>query len=219
MKKKAAIISMGQASEGKFDDIHSVVTNAELLFRGVLDGMSVEDVQANCSPKDGELFIVSNLADGTEVRIAEKAAMSLVNQAIVELDAQGWALALILCTGHFDIPEVSMNVLVPERIIPALLRAMGVKRLGSIVPEDAQIEASIHQYQEFHPIVRASSPYGTRKALADTARLFRGEDVDFIMTDCMGFTRDLGLIVSEAAGRKVFVPRVILPALMNALLC
>lgn len=219
MTKKAAVISMGQTAEGKFKDIRSAVTNAELTFRGLLDGLSAEHIIENCSPRGDETFIVSNLADGTEVRIAERVAISLVNEIILDLDEQNYVSALILCTGHFDIPDVSMNVLVPERIIPALLRALDVKRLGSIVPEEEQVADTVVQYREFNPIIRASSPYGTKEELADTARLFKEEEVDLIMTDCMGFTQDLGAIVSEASGKQVFVPRVILPALLNALLC
>ncbi len=219
MRKKAAIICMGQSGEHKYEDLCKAVSNADLLLTGILDGLDPEYMQQNVFPKGDEAFIVSNLADGTEVRIAEKTAIALTEKKIIELDRQGCGAALILCTGHFEVPNVSMTVLVPERVIPALLRAMNVKRLGCIVPEPEQIRDSLKQYKEFNPIIRASSPYGTEKALAATADLFRRDEVDLVMTDCMGFTRDLGGIVSAHSGKRVFVPRVILPALLNALLC
>lgn len=218
MRQKAAIICMGQSFDNKYEDIFRITPNIDLEIRGILDGLSRQDLEKNAFPEGDEAFIVSNLADGREVRIAERKAIALTNERILELDRSGCKAALILCTGHFEPPEVEMTVLVPERVIPALLRALNVKRLGGIVPEQEQIEASIEQYAEFNPVIRASSPYGTHEALAETAMRFRKENVDLILTDCMGFTGELGKIVASNSGKRVFVPRVILPALLNALL-
>ena len=46
---------------------------------------------------------------------------------------------------------------------------------------------------------------------------FADEPVDMILTDCMGFTREMGELVSARSGKRVFVPRVILPAMLGAL--
>lgn len=218
MAQKAAIICMGQSFEKKYDDLFRAAPGIALEICGILDGMGRGEIEEKISPRGDEAFIVSNLADGKEVRIAERMAMSLTNECIDRLAKSGCSAALILCTGHFEPPETGMSVLVPERVIPALLKALGVKRLGAILPEPEQIAASLEQYAEFSPIIRASSPYGAPEALADTASLFREENVDIILTDCMGFTRAHGEIVSASSGRRVFVPRVILPALLGALM-
>jgi protein AroM len=218
MPQKAALICMGQSYEDKYGDILRITPDVELEITGILDGLTRADMERDVFPKGDEAFIVSNLADGTEVRIAERAAIALTNGRIRALDQSGCKAALILCTGRFEPPDTRMTVLVPERVIPALLQALGVKRLGAIVPEPEQIEASLEQYAQFNPIIRAASPYGTPEALAETAALFREEQVDLILTDCMGFTRALGEIVSTHSGKRAFVPRVVLPALLNALL-
>jgi protein AroM len=215
---KASIICMGQSHEKKYEDIFQAVPGAKLEIRGILDGMTQACLERDVFPKGDEPFIVSNLADGTEVRIAERAAISLTNGRIAALEAEGFAAALILCTGHFEPPETDVSVLVPERVIPALLRALGVKRLGAIVPEPEQIADSLRQYAEFGPIIRAASPYGSEEALAETAAQFRDERVDLILADCMGFTRALGEIIARHSGKRVFVPRVVLPALLGALM-
>jgi protein AroM len=219
MSKKAAIICMGQSGKNEYGDICSMVSNADITITGILDGLNAEYILQNLFPKGSEAFIVSNLADGTEVRITERAAISLTSEKIIELDNQGYDAALILCTGHFEIPDVSMTVIVPERVIPGLLRAINMKNLGCIVPEPEQIQASLKQYEEFRPTIRAASPYGTIEALIDTAELFKYEKTNLIMTDCMGFTKELGEKVSYHSGKRVFVPRVILPALLNSMLC
>lgn len=218
MPQKAAIICMGQSAENKYEDIVHITPDVDLEITGILDGLSREDMARNVFPKGDEAFIVSNLADGSEERIAERAAIALTNERIIDLDKRGCKAALILCTGRFEPPDVGMTVIVPERVIPALLRALNVKRLGAIVPEPEQIAASLIQYAEFNPIIRASSPYGTREALAKTAAQFKEEPVDLILTDCMGFTRALGNIVSTQSGKSVLVPRVVIPTLLNSLL-
>ncbi len=215
---KAAIICMGQGHEDKYGNIFQAAPGAKLEIRGILDGMTWDELERDVFPKGDEPFIVSNLADGTGIRIAERAAMRLTNERIASLEAEGFAAALILCTGHFEPPETDMTVLVPERVIPALLRALGVKRLGAIVPEPEQIADSLRQYAEFDPVIRASSPYGSAEALAETAKQFRDERLDLILADCMGFTRALGEIIALHSGRRVFVPRVVLPALLGALM-
>ena len=81
-----------------------------------------------------------------------------------------------------------------------------------------QIEDSAAQYSEFDPIVRAASPFGPKEALQETAASFKDEPVDIILADCMGFTRSMGEVLAAQAGKQVFVPRVVLPALLGALM-
>ena len=54
--------------------------------------------------------------------------------------------------------------------------------------------------------------------LAKTAAVFREEDGEVIVTDCMGFTAEMGRIVARESGKQVLVPRLILPKLIKALL-
>jgi hypothetical protein len=59
--------------------------------------------------------------------------------------------------------------------------------------------------------------YGGRERLEEVAGMFANEDVDMILSDCMGFTRELGELIASASGKRVFAPRVVLPELLNAL--
>ena len=110
-----------------------------------------------------------------------------------------------------------MPVFVPEKILFSLFRAMGVKRLGAIVPKPEQIEASVAYYSEFSPCICAASPYGPREEIEAAAASFRNSNVDILMTDCMGFTEELGELIQAASGKQVFVPRVVVPALLKAI--
>lgn len=218
MRKRAAIVSMGYSNRSDYGDILGALPGVHAEVRGILDGMSPEDVERKARPQGDELFIVSTLPDGREITIAEDVAKRLTNACLEELSKEGFDAALIVCTGHFSPPKLDMTVLVPERIIPELLRAIGVKKLGSIVPAPEQIEDSSAQYSEFDPIVRAASPFGPKEALQETAASFKDEPVDIILADCMGFTRSMGEVLAAQAGKQVFVPRVVLPALLGALM-
>ena len=213
MRKKVTVVTMGQSyAESEMHDILSTLSPVcDVEIHGILDEMSEADVE-KLAPKGSEMFIVSSLHTGKEVRIAEHNAIRLVNKRLIEADKGGSVAALILCTGHFDIPDMRMPVFVPEKILFSLLRAMGV-----IVPKPEQIAVSEAYYSEFSPRIRAASPYGTREQIEAAAASFRDSDVDILMTDCMGFTEELGKMIQAASGKQVFVPRVVLPALLKAI--
>ena len=42
--------------------------------------------------------------------------------------------------------------------------------------------------------------------------------MDVVVTDCMGFTAEMGRIVARESGKQVLVPRLVLPKLIKALL-
>ena len=114
--KIAAIITMGQSSP-KIRDVHAALSDVVVREYGILDGMTLEDVKRDVWPGENENFIVTNLADGTNIRVSEKLAIERVNECLSRAEADGATAALILCTGHFDSFETKMTVLVPERII------------------------------------------------------------------------------------------------------
>ncbi len=218
MRKKITIVTMGQSpANTKMHDIYNMFAqDCDVEMHGILDGMSEEEIGL-LAPQGSEMLIVSSLHTGREVRIAEHNAIRLVNERLIEAEKGGSVAALILCTGHFDIPDMRMPVFVPEKILFSLFRAMGVKRLGAIVPKPEQIAASEAYYSEFSPRIRAASPYGTREQIEAAAASFRDSDVDILMTDCMGFTEELGEMIQAASGKQVFVPRVVVPALLKAI--
>ena len=218
MRKKITIVTMGQSpANTKMHDVYRMLAqDCDVEMHGILDGMSEDEIDM-LAPQGSEMLIVSSLHTGREIRIAEHNAIRLVNERLIEADKGGSVAALILCTGHFDIPDMRMPVFVPEKILFSLLRAMGVKRLGAIVPKPEQIAVSEAYYSEFSPRIRAASPYGTREQIEAAAASFRDSDVDILMTDCMGFTEELGKMIQAASGKQVFVPRVVLPALLKAI--
>lgn len=116
MRKKITIVTMGQSpADPKTHDVYRMLAqDCDVEMHGILDGMSEEEIGL-LAPQGAEMLIVSSLRTGREVRIAERNAMRLVNERLLEAEQSGSAAALIFCTGHFVIPEMRMPVFVPEK--------------------------------------------------------------------------------------------------------
>lgn len=212
--RRFAIVSMGKASGSLQDSLNKNINSAVVTVKGILDDVDLAEDLKGLTPHDDEPFIVTNLNDVEEIRISEKRAIELVNRCLLSLEEKDYDASLILCTGHFNPPEMKMPVIIPEKTIPALLKSMRIKKIGIIVPKPEQIDSSENQYESFCPIVRAASPYGTYRELRQTAQLFLSDDVEMILMDCMGFTKEHADVVVNESGKKVLVPRELLSNLL-----
>jgi len=210
---------MGESADGAGhrDLKQRFAPELEMVLVGILDGMDLA-AQRTLAPQPGEPFIVTNNAQGVNLQIAGRHAKRLVRERIAQLRVQGITRVLILCTGDFDRPAEDDGLLfIPEDLLYGILRGLGQQRLGFIVPEPEQVADSYKQYEDLNPIIKSASPYKSMELLRETARAFREEPVRLIVTDCMGFTAEMGKIVAEESGKHVFVPRVVLPNLIKSI--
>ena len=221
MRKKVGLITIGcrENRPNWADVIAALEPEVEVDFRGVLDGLTREEVEAQFAFAPGENYLVTEMPWTASVQLSEKAVQVGAMQRTAELFADGADTVLMLCTGDFPHPEKPEGLfLLPEDLMYGILGGLKLKKLGFIVPEPDQIPFSRKQYEALNPVIRASSPYGSMEDLAKTAAAFRDEDVEVIVTDCMGFTADMGRIVARESGKQVLVPRLVLPKLIKALL-
>ena len=221
MRKKVGLITIGcRENRPNWEDvIRALEPEVEVDFRGVLDGLTREEVEEQFAFSDGENYLVTEMPWTASVQLSEKAVQVGATRRAAEQFADGADTVLMLCTGDFPHPEKSGGLfLLPEDLMYGILSGLRQKKLGFIVPEPDQIPFSRKQYKALNPVIRASSPYGSMEDLAKTAAVFREEDVEVIVTDCMGFTAEMGRIVARESGKQVLVPRLILPKLIKALL-
>ena len=191
------VLTIGQAPR---DDVLPQVmphlpAGTRIVQAGALDGLSEEAIAA-LAPGPDEYVLTSRLRDGRAVTMAREKIVPLMQERIAALEAQGANPILILCTGEFP-PFRSRALLVePERLLPALVRGLGVRRLGVLVPLPEQIDAVAARWRAIgvEPAVAAGSPYGPATRVAEAARSLRGRPLDLVVMDCMGYTeahRDL----------------------------
>lgn len=217
--KQVGIIMMGSGDNKKISDvIKTFGDEVKVHVRGVVDGYTYEYIRENLWPKDNESFIVSKIQGNKSIMVSTDKAMELVNLKIRELEDCEVNYILIFCTGHFENVKSKGFVVIPEDIIYGILQGLGIKRVGIIVPEEEQIKDSKAQYSDFETVIKAASPYKDIENLKMTAEKFREEDVELILTDCMGFNEEMGKVVKEASGKNVIVPRVFIPNIMKSLI-
>ena len=211
MKKKVGLITIGcrENRPNWADLIERLEPEVEVDFTGVLDGLTREEIEREFAFAPGENYLVTEVPWASSV---------LLRRAQEHFD-NGVDTVLVLCTGDFDRPHADGTLfLLPEDLMYGILSGLRQERLGFIVPEPDQIPFSMKQYASLKPIIKASSPYGSMEDLAKTAAQFKDEPVDVIVTDCMGFTAEMGQIVARESGKQVLVPRLVLPKLIKALL-
>ena len=221
MRKKVGLITIGcRENRPKWEDLISLLEpEVEVRFTGVLDGLTREEVEREFAFAPRENYLVTEMPWASSIQMSEATAKKYMLRRAAEHFENGADTVLVLCTGDFDRPEPKDGLfLLPEDLMYGILSGLRQKKLGFIVPEPDQIPYSMKQYESLNPVIRASSPYGSMEDLAKTAAAFREEDVEVIVTDCMGFTAEMGRIVARESGKQVLVPRLVLPKLIKALL-
>lgn len=221
MRKKVGLITIGcRENRPRWEDLIALLEpEVEVSFTGVLDGLTREEVEAQFAVTPGENFLVTEMPWASSVQLNEKAVRTAMLRKAEEHFDRGADTVLVLCTGDFDRPRREGTLfLLPEDLMYGILSGLRQERLGFIVPEPEQIPASMEQYRDLSPIIKAASPYGSMEDLARTAAAFQAEPVDVIVTDCMGFTAQMGRMVARESGKQVLVPRLVLPKLIKAML-
>lgn len=217
--KQVGIIMMGSGDTKKINDvIKTFGEDIKVHVKGIVDGYTYEYIKENLWPRGNESFIVSKIQGNKSIMVSTDKALELVNLKIREFEDCGVNYILIFCTGHFENLKLKGFVVIPEDIIYGILQGLGIKKVGIIVPEEEQISDSLRQYSDFKTVIKAASPYKDIENLRIIAEKFREEDVELILTDCMGFNEEMGKVVREASGKNVIVPRVFIPNIMKSLI-
>jgi len=217
--KEVGIIMMGSGDAEKISDVIRIFGDGiKVHVSGIVDGYTYEYIRENLWPKEDESLIVSKMQGNKNIMISADKAMELVNLKIEKLENSGVRNFLIFCTGHFERVKTKGFIVIPENIIYGILSGLGITKVGIIVPEEEQICDSMSQYGDFNPVIKAASPYKDIENLRAVAQKFKEEDVELILTDCMGFTEKMGRIVKKASGKNVIVPRVFIPNMIKSLI-
>jgi protein AroM len=160
---------------------------------GVLDGLSPAEIDAGYGARPGEPILVTQLADGSSVRLSGPKVERGAQEKLGLLEREGCDVILMLCTGTFHALQCRKSWLVePDRIIPPLVAALLQDRLlGIIVPLAEQMQSESAKWSRLarQPIFASASPYADDldaviRAGAELAE--RGAQA--LLLDCIGFT-------------------------------
>jgi protein AroM len=205
MASTIGAVTMGQSPRDDIVPELAAVLGAgcEIVQVGVLDDLSVEEIESRRG-KLGRGGIVTRLRDGEEVRVGQRLVERRFRQCVEDLDGRV-AMILVLCTGDLPLLRTRAPILYPGRILRSLTRSLGVARLGVLTPDAAQIRAQRRRWRGLarRIFVLPASPYDRSEALTKAAERFRRNQVQLIVMDCIGYTREMQRAVRDAAGVPV----------------
>lgn len=177
----------------------------EITEIGVLDGLSCADLDAMRARTDEARF-VTRLADGREITVSTRRIEAALNAFLAGIDGQ-FDIIVLLCTGtSVARPEKSL-LIEAQALVDGMTTALasGARRLGVLVPDEAQIEG----FRAAHGLpdearCLACSPYAGADFEA-VGRQFAG--CDLIVMHCMGYTAEMARQVRRASNARILLSR------------
>lgn len=219
---KIGAVTIGQAprTDVTADIMDIFGGRAELLQRGGLDGLTVEQI-AQFKPGEGDYVLVSRLTDGTSVTFAERYILPRLQECINELEAEGARLIMFFCTGDF--PE-SLTAGIPlvypchilNNVVPLLTKKSSIV---TVTPSPLQVEQCEKKWSSYVDTVKAvpASPYGPWEDLVHAAGIIKDMDADLVVLDCIGFTQEMKNMFARETGKLVVLPRTLLARVISEL--
>jgi protein AroM len=192
-KKVIGAVTIGQAPRHDVVDEMLEVLGPEYEVRqaGALDGLSQVEIGA-LRPVGDDQRLVTRLADGQAVQVAERLITPLVQAQVDRLFDEELPLVMLLCTGVFPPFETKGQLVRPQELLyQAAATLVEGRRLGVLCPAAGQEKQT---------------------ELNWNARL---EGVEVVALDCMGYTRSMQARVREITGALVLLPRTLMAAVVR----
>ena len=220
--KTLGLITIGQSPRADITpDLEPIFgPDIKLVQAGALDGMTAQDAAA-LAPEEGDEVLISKLQDGTAVLLGERRIIPRLQQCVDELERQGAALILFLCTGTFPAFESRVPLVFPCEVLNGAVPALTSRsRIAVIAPKEEQRRQCMEKWMRFVQSVQVvcASPYGLPEELDQAARAAAELDADLVVLDCMGYTADMKKRVQELSGKPVVLSRTLAARVVMELL-
>jgi protein AroM len=220
MPMRVAFVTIGQSPRN--DVVPDILAETRVKFevteRGALDGLDDAAI-ADLAPRRGEERLVSRLRDGREVLLGKPAIDGRLQTILGELDAAGFDLLVLLCTGQFTRFKLHTPFLEPQHTVDHFVQglAYGADRIGILLPNAGQIDES-HGIPGIETKLAAASPYlaGHEAALRTAGSELA--DTEMVVMHCIGYSEAMRQVVKQAAGRPVLVSRQLVAHAIDLLL-
>lgn len=186
----------------------SIAPGVPLAVAGGLDGLTPDQARTLHDP-NGESPLVCLLSDGTTVEIPLRVLFPRLNAKVEELAAQGATSAVVLCSGGFPEFDCSIPVILPGRIIPAVVAGLYPgKKIGLVVPNSAQMNAAQTHWRSMgvETVATVISPY-QGQGFEAAGELFSSLGLELVAIDCMGFTEEQRDRLKAMCGCPVLLPK------------
>jgi len=222
MKKVLGTVTIGQSPRvDLIPEMKQILgQEIEIIEAGALDGLTLDEVKA-LYPEPGDYVLVTRMADGTSVKIAERHIIPRMQEQIDKLVAKGADIVALVCTGEFPSFKCDKLIVRPQRVLFNTTRAVaeGLK-LGVLIPDQDQVPQATKRWITSCASVRVepASPYGPVDAVVRAAGRLSQWGADIVVMDCIGYTLAMKEMVKEATGTPVILARSILSRVLAELL-
>lgn len=221
MKMRLGMVTIGQAP--RVDVVPEMAEligpGVEILERGALDGLGRDEIEQLAPEGDNEV-LVTRLADASSVFVGKEKITPLVQRRIDELEAEGAAMTVLLCTGAFKGLRAARALVTPEKILVGVLRGVSFPgRLGVICPSERHVAQTTARWRGhgFDSVVVPLSPYEHGAGGVD-AGPFTAAGVGLVLLDCMGFRRGTRRELQEALGVPLIVANLLVARIVGEML-
>ena len=209
MRKRVAFVTIGQSPRSDMvpQMLAEIRTPVDAIERGALDGLGEAEIAAT-GPRPGDEQLVSRLRDGREVLLGKPALEARLRVILAELDAQGFDLIVLLCTGRFEPFRLRTPFIEPQHTVDHFVQglAYGVDELGVLLPVAKQAE-DFHGIPGLRPKFAIASPYAPDAGPGLAAAGAALADTGLIVMHCMGYSEPMRQEVRRHAGRPVLLAR------------
>lgn len=209
--KKLGVLTIGQSPRP--DILEELLPffdrNIEIIEAGALDGLTTEEIAA-LAPGPSDRLLVTKLADGTVVHVAEEALRDCLQKKISQLEGLGAKCIFVLCTARFQGLRSKVPLIQPGNVLNETIpKRSPQSSIGVLSPDPKQVEAT---RRDWHGIVNrlevlTASPYGTASALEEVAKAFGQMEIDLIVLDCMGYREEQRRHIEVVSGKPVILSK------------
>jgi len=213
------IISVGQTPRPDLERVfREHVGGAHIIVTGALDGVPPGDIEIAVGRRT-EYPLLVRLADGSTRELPVEVVHPLVAQRARELVALGARAVAVACAGGFPDIECDVPVLVPGRILPAVVSAvMRPRRIGVVAPIRTQAPAVLRKWSQdgFDPVVTWAAPDAEDEVEAATDRM-RDPSLALVVLDCFGHDETYAREFARRTGHLVIAAQTVTARLAGEL--
>lgn len=217
---KLLAITIGKAPRKDIDIVLKRNLDEHIAVKqiGVLDNLNEDEISSITTLTPADETLVTRLDDEYSIELNAKIVENHLQKIINDAEKRGYKHILLLCTGSFpDIVLKSSNLYLPDQILSSVIHSIaGQRKMGLLIPNKSQTAMMENKWREYGliPVIASASPYSDVNEVVNSAKNLEKNKADFILMDCMGYTEEMKMAVSE----KVNIPVILSSTLMVKIL-
>ena len=212
------VVTIGQTPRPDLEALFAAAAPAaDVRVAGALDDCPSAEIDALAV--DGPYPLLVRLADGRTREIPRDRLLPGITAAAMRLTDAGASVVVLSCAGAFPPLTCAVPLLVPGRIVPAVVRSVaGSGRVGIVTPNAAQRPFAEAKWRAdgFDVAVSHAAPARHDELDAAVAEL-TAAGVDLIVLDCMGHDEADRARVAARSGRPTAAAQQIVAGVAGAL--